>query len=90
MSWKLASKIVKLVIFRLNFTLHFSTKQPIETTPIHNQYIYFGCFSISPIKDKITMIICNHKGKKENNEKRQETRPKIKGKRHEFSSPAGY
>lgn len=40
-------KIYETIIFKLNFTLHFFTKQSTQTSPIHNQYIHLGSFSIN-------------------------------------------
>lgn len=69
---KASSKIFKSMIFGLGFTLLFFTKQPIRMASTYNQLITYGCFSISPTKSKILVLICKHKGKKKTRNKAQE------------------
>lgn len=78
MSRKLSPRIVKSVIFELSFTVFFSSKQQIQMVSNHNQYIHLRCSSISPTKDKITVMICSHKDKKKTSERETKWRPKMK------------
>lgn len=52
-----APKIIKSMLSGFSFTLFFSTKQSVQVAPIHNQFIHLDCFSNSPTKDKITVMI---------------------------------